>query len=288
MSEFHTVNLNDVRLHYVEAPGPGPALVIVHGLTGSHAEFLHLVPELAKQAHVYLLDLRGHGQSGRTKSGYQIADYGRDMAAFLQQVVGQPVILAGHSLGALVTIWLAAKAPPLLRGVFLADPPLYILQASRFRETGFYLYFAALRDYLSRYHANGSSLEKMVAYVAQSPVDRERTMLDVAGPEAIRERAIQLHQIDPAVLEPALEGPVFGDGEPDDLLARMHCPVHLVAAQFALGGAMDAPDVQRAVAQLPHCTHTVIENAGHDIHLDQPQAFMRELKRFLIDIQVTA
>jgi pimeloyl-ACP methyl ester carboxylesterase len=32
---------------------------------------------------------------------------------------------------------------------------------------------------------------------------------------------------------------------------------------------------------MPHCTHAVIENAGHDIHLGQPQAFTQELKRFL-------
>ena len=89
MLQFKTVHLNDVQLHYAEAPGSGPVLLIVHGLSGSHAEFLHLVPELARQAHVYLLDLRGHGRSGWAKSGYGIADYGRDVAAFLEQVVAQ-------------------------------------------------------------------------------------------------------------------------------------------------------------------------------------------------------
>jgi pimeloyl-ACP methyl ester carboxylesterase len=287
MIQHHTVNLNDVQLYYAEALGPGPALAIIHGLSGSHAEFLHLVPELARQSHVYLFDLRGHGRSGRTESGYQVADYGRDVAAFLQQVVGQPAILMGHSLGGLVTIWLAAYEPHLLRGIFLEDPALYILQMPRLGQTGFYPYFASLRDYLGHYHANGVSLEKMVAYVGQTPVDGERTVLDVAGPEAVRERAIQLHQMDPAVLEPALEGTLFGDDEPDDLLARIHCPVHLVAAQSALGGAMAARDVQRAVAQIPNCTHTIIGNAGHDIHLDQPEAFMHELKQFLMNIRVT-
>jgi pimeloyl-ACP methyl ester carboxylesterase len=121
----------------------------------------------------------------------------------------------------------------------------------------------------------------MVTYVGQAAVDATHSVLDVAGPEAVRERAIQLHQIDPAVLEPALGGTLLGHDQPDDLLAQIRCPVHLVAAQFALGGAMDAPDVQQAVAQMPHCTHTVIENSGHDIHLDQPETFARELKRFL-------
>lgn len=118
MFGFHTVDLNDVQLHYAEAPGPGPALVIVHGLTGSYAEFLHLVPELARQAHVYLLDSRGHGRSGRAESGYQLVDYGRDVVSFLQQVVGRPAVLVGHSLGGLVAVWLAANAPTCARASF--------------------------------------------------------------------------------------------------------------------------------------------------------------------------
>jgi pimeloyl-ACP methyl ester carboxylesterase len=35
---------------------------------------------------------------------------------------------------------------------------------------------------------------------------------------------------------------------------------------------------------MPHCTYAIIEHAGHDIHLDQPQAFTRELKRFLTKV----
>lgn len=46
-------------------------------------------------------------------------------------------------------------------------------------------------------------------------------------------------------------------------------------------GAMEVRDVQQAVAQMPHCTRTIVGGAGHDIHLDQPQVFMRQLKQFL-------
>jgi alpha-beta hydrolase superfamily lysophospholipase len=42
---------------------------------------------LARQAHVYLLDWRGHGRSGHSQTGYQIADYGRDLIAFCRQTV---------------------------------------------------------------------------------------------------------------------------------------------------------------------------------------------------------
>jgi pimeloyl-ACP methyl ester carboxylesterase len=101
MIEFHTINLKTVQLHYAEAYGPRPALVILHGLTGSHTEFLPVIPKLAKHAHVYALDLRGHGLSSWAAGAYQLADYGRDVVAFLRQVVGKPAVVVGHSLGGL-------------------------------------------------------------------------------------------------------------------------------------------------------------------------------------------
>jgi pimeloyl-ACP methyl ester carboxylesterase len=125
----------------------------------------------------------------------------------------------------------------------------------------------------------------MVAYVGQTPVNEDHTWLDVAGREAVRARAMQLHQVDPAILGPIQTGMFFGEDGPDALLRQIRCPAHLLAAQFDLGGALSAQDVARAVAQMPHSTHAVIENAGHDIHLDQPETFLREVKQFLTPLE---
>lgn len=285
MLQSHMVHLNDVDLHYVEAPGAGPPLVIVHGLTGSHDEFVHLAPELARHAHLYLLDMRGHGRSGHTSNGYLYADYGRDLAAFLQHVVGQPAIVLGHSLGALAATWVAVNEPGLLRALIFEDPALYIVQMPRFSQSSVYLYFTRLHDYLRRYQANGAVLEEMIAYVGHTPADAERTLLEVAGLEAVRQRALQLHQVDPAVLEPVLPGEVLGHDQPDELLAQIDCPVHLLAADPALWSTLEDPELQRVVAQIPHCTSMRVENAGHDIHLDQPQVFLQEVTWFVRRVQ---
>ena len=117
MIQFRTVELDEVQIHYARAPGPEPALVILHGITGSHASFLPLMPALAQRAHVYALDLRGHNLSGRTAGAYQVPDYGRDVVAFLRTVVGRPAVVAGHSLGGLIAVWLAAQAPDWVRSV---------------------------------------------------------------------------------------------------------------------------------------------------------------------------
>ncbi len=281
MIQFHTFDLDEVQIHYAEAPGPGPALLILHGMTGALDTFAPLIPILAQQAHVYAMDLRGHNLSGRTPGAYQVPDYGRDVAAFLQQVVGQPAVVAAHSLGGLVAIWVAATAPDWVRGIFLEDPPLYITQPPRLQQTMFYGFFIFLRDALRRHHASGGTLDEMIAFVSQLPANEKQTMLEAAGAEAVRARAIELQRMDLAVLDPAIDGIILGQHDPDDLLAQVRCPIHLLAAQAEFGGAMDAQDVQRFAAHAPACTYAVLKGAGHGIHVERPAEYVQALQLFM-------
>lgn len=281
MIQYHTVDLHEVSIHYAEAPGPGPALVILHGITGSNTSFAPMLPVLAQQAHVYVIDLRGHNLSGRTPGAYQVADYGGDVAAFLRKVVARPAVVAGHSLGGLIAVWVAAQASEGVRGIFLEDPPLYITQPSRFQETLFYGFFSMLRGYLLQHHAKGGTLDDLIPFVGQFPVNEKQTMLDVAGPEAVRERAIKLQHVDPAVLDPVIGGVILGTHDPDNLVAQIRCPVHLLAAQAEFGGAMTAQDVERFVSHAPHCTHAVLEGVGHGIHEERPDEYVQALQRFM-------
>lgn len=288
--QSHKVELNGVRLHYVEANSvaSGPPVVFLHGLSGSHAEFLHLVPQLAQHAPIYFLDMRGHGLSAHVGDGYLVKDYARDVVAFLSEVAGEPVVLLGHSLGGLVGAWIAAHQLQTLLGLILVDPAFYVLQMPAFAQSIFYPYFTDLRRYLRAHHRKGAPLQEMIKYVGEAPVDGARTVLDVAGPDAVRDRAIQLHQMDPAAILPvlAVADPALGDTlldgvHPDHLLREIHCPVHLLAAEYNRGGALREVDVQRTVSHLPHSSHFVVHGAGHDIHLDRPNEFVRQLIQFL-------
>jgi pimeloyl-ACP methyl ester carboxylesterase len=259
-------------------------VVIVHGLTGSHASFLPLLPALAQHAHVYALDLRGHNLSGRTPGAYTIPDYGRDVAAFLRTVVGKPAIVAGHSLGSLVTTWLAACNPDLVQGILLEDPPLYITQSPRMETTFFYSFFVFLRDALHQHHARGGTVEELVGFVGQLPANDRQTLLEVAGEEIVQLRAAELHRLDPETLDPAIAGVILGSHEPDALLAQISCPIYLLAGEAEFGGAMDAQDVQRFVANAPHAGHTVLQGAGHGIHEERPTEYLQALQQFVAEV----
>lgn len=281
MIPTNSADLDGVPIHFAEVATAGPALLILHGATGSHTSFLPLLPLLARRAHVYALDLRGHNLSGHTPGAYQLPDYGRDVLTFQQTLIGRPVVVAGHSLGGLIAVWLAAHAPDRVLGIFLEDPPLYIAQQPRFQTTGFHAYFVALRDHLTGHHARGGTVEEMAAHVGRAPFDDRRTTLEAIGAEAVRARAIELHRLDPTMLAPLIAGTVYGPDEPDDLLAQVRCPAHLLAGQLAYGGALDGAEVDRAVGRLGHATHTVLEATGHLIHEERPVEYVEILMQFM-------
>jgi pimeloyl-ACP methyl ester carboxylesterase len=111
-------------IHHVDFGGTGPDLVLVHGLGGSHLNWDLVAPRLAANGHVLALDLPGFGLSAPSR---RAASVGRNVAvleAFVRTRTRPPVVLIGNSMGGLVSILLAARAPELVRGLVLLSPAL--------------------------------------------------------------------------------------------------------------------------------------------------------------------
>jgi pimeloyl-ACP methyl ester carboxylesterase len=113
-------------VHYVDYGGnpDGPAVVLVHGLGGSHLNWDLLAPLLTGQARVFAVDLPGFGRSepGRRKASVpaNVAVLGR----FLDEVVKEPAVLVGNSMGGMVSIFAAGERPQSVTGLVLLDPAI--------------------------------------------------------------------------------------------------------------------------------------------------------------------
>jgi pimeloyl-ACP methyl ester carboxylesterase len=195
-------------------------------------------------------------------------------------VIGAPAVVAGHSLGGLVAAALAADTPTLVRGVSLEDPPMYLGDMTRFRQTAFYDGFVALRRMLHEHAAASGKFDDLLLRVGQQPAGDGRTLAEAKSAEDVRYRAEQLDHLDPRALDAAIDGSVFHGFEPDDLLAQIRCPVHLLAGQADLGSALIAADVDRLVHTVPDCTVTMVNGVGHGIHNEQPRRYIHELHHF--------
>src|SRR5215208_2009313 len=105
---------------YYEEDGTGEPLVLLHpGLADSRA-FEEYVPELVQHFHVFRPDRRGHGRTPDVQGPITYALMAQDTIAFLEQVVGGPASLLGHSDGAPVALLAALERPDLVRGLVVS------------------------------------------------------------------------------------------------------------------------------------------------------------------------
>lgn len=77
---------------------------------------------LAAEAEIHALNPRGLGSSEAPRTFESWEAPLADLEAYIRQAMRPPVVLAGHSFGAMLSLWLASKAPELTRGLMLLDP----------------------------------------------------------------------------------------------------------------------------------------------------------------------
>jgi len=89
--------VNGVKLHYLDWGGSGEAILFLHGFPGSAHNFDDLAPKFADKFRVVGLTRRGHGQSEKVESGYEIDNLVKDITEFLDQMRIGRVNLVGFS-----------------------------------------------------------------------------------------------------------------------------------------------------------------------------------------------
>jgi len=118
----------DGPVHWIEfTPGdspPGTPIVFVHGLGGSHLNWCLIGPKLADGRRAVALDLHGFGLTPGTRTAATVQRNTRLLDRFVREVTGTPVILAGNSMGGLISLMQTTAAPETVRGLVLIDPAL--------------------------------------------------------------------------------------------------------------------------------------------------------------------
>jgi pimeloyl-ACP methyl ester carboxylesterase len=113
-------------VRYLDFGGPadGPVLVCVHGLGGSAVNWTAIAPLLTRTCRVLAPDLAGHGLTQSRGRGTDVASNRALLHRFIGSVAGGPVILAGNSMGGMISLLEASAAPASVAGLVLVDPAL--------------------------------------------------------------------------------------------------------------------------------------------------------------------
>lgn len=126
MATHQTLNLGDIQLSYWEWNQGQEPLLLLHGLANhalvwtSFAEYL--CDRFHHRYHIVAVDMRGHGDSSKPKTGYTFKEAIGDLEALLTHLGWQSTHIVAHSwCGKLAPIW-AVKSPHRLRSMVLVDP----------------------------------------------------------------------------------------------------------------------------------------------------------------------
>lgn len=120
----HYWNWREQEVYYVKAENSEtlyPPLLLIHGFGASTDHWRKNIAELKADFEVYAIDLLGFGRSSKPDWVYRGALWEEQLSEFIAEVIGQPVILAGNSLGGYTALCVAGNHPEWSRGVVLLN-----------------------------------------------------------------------------------------------------------------------------------------------------------------------
>ncbi|MGK5678829.1 alpha/beta fold hydrolase [Actinoplanes sp. URMC 104] len=240
-------------LSCLEGAAQGELVVLLHGLAGSAVEMASLAETLVGAGHrVIVPDQRGHGHSERFPADVSREAYAGDVLALLDE----PAWLVGQSMGAHTAMLAAAASPERVRGLVMIEGGVG----------------GSTDDYP----------ERLRAYFASWPVPFADAQ---AAREFLGDRPITQAWI--ADFERRADGlwPRFDAGVMKRAIAEVAATARwtqwrslTVPVLLILGEHGTVPPDEVAAMGAPY---VVVAGAGHDVHLDAPEATARLILDFL-------
>lgn len=118
--------VDGLRLHYVDWGGDPrkQTILLLHGGAANTHWWDLVAPQLVNHGQVVALDFRGHGQSQWSiPPHYGPPAYVQDVRGLVAALNVKQVVLVGHSMGGMVTQWVATNFPGIVKALVIIDAP---------------------------------------------------------------------------------------------------------------------------------------------------------------------
>ena len=259
-----------------------PKIFMVHGWMDVSASFQFLVDSLARDWCVIAPDWRGYGLTERAQAdAYWFADYIADLDFILRHYSpATPVNLLGHSLGGNIATHYAGARPE--RIARLVNLEGFGMRRTRPDEAP-----ARYRKFMDQL-ATPPTLKPYASFTALA----ERMMKNNARLSAEKATFLARHwggEVDGQVVllaDPAhkiVNATLFRIDEAIACIDAVTAPALVVAARQSemLTRWINEPDYRERLSHFRDLREAIIEDAGHMLHHDQPEALARLIEDFL-------
>lgn len=272
------------RIHYVQKGEKGSCLLLLHGFGASTDHWRKNIEELSQYYRVWAIDMLGFGRSEKPNLDYTGDLWRSQVQAFCEEVIQEPVFIAGNSLGGYASLCFAVDCPQWTRGLILLNC------AGSFAETGSQPDLPAWRQ---RWQAQRQKIMRsrlvinVMSYFLfnrmRKPENIRKALLQVyKDPTAVTDRLVQ------EIYQPSLDKGALGvfsgvfkspPGRKLNVLLE-----DLTRPLLLLWGAADPWMTPQKAEQFQHhypLAELVLVDAGHCPHDERPEVVNSELHRWI-------
>lgn len=258
-----------------------PALVLVHGGLDHARSWDWVARALSERYHVYALDLRGHGNSAWAPgASYGLVEHVLDLSALLDIIDEFPIRLVGHSLGGMIVLHYSGIYPDRVHKAVSIEgiglPPTHRVHGPASQRLRGWI--ENLRGIEKRQPHSYPNLEAAMARMKEA---NPRLSDEVA-------RHLTLHGTNwntDGSLVWKFDNYVrafspYGHSIPDaiEVLGQITSPTLLF---WGLESFAPIPENDPRVKAIRNCRLVKVDKAGHWVHHDRLELFLKETKAFL-------
>jgi pimeloyl-ACP methyl ester carboxylesterase len=270
-----------LKLHYVDwGSREKPPLLLLHGGRDHCRSWDWIAADLRRDFHVIAPDLRGHGDSAwATGSTYSMIDYVLDLAALLTTLGWAQVAMIGHSLGGSIGLQYAGLYPDRVHRLVAIEglgPPAGLRKPTS--AVARMLHWVREMQALARrhprsYRTQDEAVNRMREENPRLTETQARHLTKLGMVQG--EDGAYVWKFDNFVR--AVSPYLFNVEEAREIWGQISCPVLLVK-----GGESWAPDpdAEGRIGAFRAASSITLPDAGHWVHHDQPEAFLRVVREF--------
>lgn len=244
-----------------------PYLILFHGFMGAGSAFRHLTGPLMQFCNPVTIDLAGHGKtvtpvdpelfSAKRQTG--------QIASILNRLSFENLFAYGYSMGGRLLFQLITGHPELVRGAVVESSHCGI-DSETDRKLRIETDKKRSAFILEDFNTFVDQWSKMPLFLnPDSDLSRDQTKL--------------MKNQKPKLMAASLSG--FGAGIMPSVckkLQNLNLPLYLVAGKQDIKYSKMIPELAETCN---HCSYTIVENAGHRVHLNQPNELIKIIQSFI-------
>ncbi len=267
------ISVSGSRMRYIKT-GSGPNLVLLHTIRSQLDIFEKIVPELSKNFTVYALDYPGHGFSETLDVDYVPSMFTQYVEKFLDELNVRDAILSGISIGGVITLLIAAKHNPKVRGVVSVNPYDYDegMGVTRGNFIAWLIIKPTLIPILGETFMR-FRIKLIEKIIFQGGVTRNNALTD--GFIDLMYRAGEQRGRYRGLINLFRNGKQWEDAR--DEYKNINIPVKVV---YGDQDWSNEDERQRTINAIPNSTSVIIKEGGHFLSMDQPEALIAEIRSF--------